>query len=266
MEARLPWVLAVAMGIGSCGTDPAEAIADGGTERPDASGDLPSDALPDAGPPGDSEVPVERPTDRAGCPTGTVGMDTFCVDRFEAPNRVGAFPLVMYTLPEAEAWCEARARRLCFDDEWTRACEGTAGTPYPYGSDHEPGRCNDQRTWRAFDQAELDAWPIAASASDVDSLEALLSAGAGAAAHVRWLYQADPSGERRECTGPEGVYDLTGNVEEWTRRREGSRPGFSGGLRGRYWAESRTCQSEVTTHGDTFRFYELGFRCCTDRW
>lgn len=31
---------------------------------------------------------------------------------------------------------------------------------------------------------------------------------------------------------------------------------------GRYWADTRTCQDIILTHGDLFRFYEIGFRCC----
>jgi formylglycine-generating enzyme required for sulfatase activity len=79
------------------------------------------------------------------------------------------------------------------------------------------------------------------------------------------LYQGAAAGEHPECVGAAGVFDLVGNVEEWTTRRDGgSGPDFSGALRGRYWAESRTCQSSVTSHGNAFRFYEIGFRCCLD--
>ena len=82
--------------------------------------------------------------------------------------------------------------------------------------------------------------------------------------HVEAIYQGEPSGSNAGCVGPAEVYDLVGNVEEWTRRRDGGVPDFHGSLKGRYWAESRTCQSRVTTHGDYFRFYEIGFRCCLD--
>jgi len=64
--------------------------------------------------------------------------------------------------------------------------------------------------------------------------------------------------------GVAGAYDLCGNVEEWTRRRDGGEPQFHGKLKGRYWAETRTCQNGVISHGDGFRFYEIGFRCCRD--
>jgi formylglycine-generating enzyme required for sulfatase activity len=206
------------------------------------------------------------------CPPNTVLVDgDFCIDRFEAPNTPGGLPLVMYTFVEAASWCALRAKRLCFDDEWTRACAGSDELSYPYGDDHDPGVCNDDETWLLYDQELLNGWPSSASAAGITSLDELWEAAravsthaAAAADHVEWLYQAEPAGANAGCTAGDDAYDLCGNVEEWTRRRDGGSLDFHGNLKGRYWAESRTCQSNITTHGDTFRFYEIGFRCCRD--
>jgi formylglycine-generating enzyme required for sulfatase activity len=81
---------------------------------------------------------------------------------------------------------------------------------------------------------------------------------------VEALYQGEGGGNNPGCVNDFGVYDLVGNAEEWTLRADGGSTDFHGALKGRYWAESRTCQSTVTTHGDTFRFYEIGFRCCAE--
>lgn len=212
------------------------------------------------------------PIDATGCPDDMVAIGAACMDRYEAPNRAGELPLVMYTFVEAEAWCGARGRRLCFDDEWLAACAGPDGLAYPYGATRVPGTCNDDATWRAYTQSLLNGWPAAASSPTVESLAALFAAaraaspaGAAAADHVAALYQGTGGGVRAGCVGPAGVYDLVGDVEEWTRRRDGGEPQFHGNLKGRYWAETRTCQSNVLVHGDTFRFYEIGFRCCRDR-
>lgn len=211
------------------------------------------------------------PAPDGDCPADMQPVGAACMDRYEAPNVAGALPLVMYTFLEAEAWCGARGRRLCFDDEWTQACEGAAGTAYPYGATHQKGVCRDDATWLQYDQALLNGWPASASATTVGSLADLFAAAsavsakaAAAADHVLALYQAAPSGDHPGCVNEFGVYDLTGNVEEWTRRRDGGEPSFHGNLKGRYWAEARTCQQGVKTHGDTFRFYEIGFRCCLD--
>ncbi len=206
-----------------------------------------------------------------GCPSDMVevaALGGFCMDRYEAPNLAGALPLVMYTFYQSEAWCQARGKRLCYDDEWTAACEGPSQTPYPYGS-HQSGICNDEEIWRTYDQTELNKWPGGVCTTSVTSLDALLDAaaatgtsGTAAASHVSWLYQGEGGGMNAGCTNAYGAFDLTGNVEEWTRRRTSSDPDFSGNLKGRYWAEARTCQQSVTTHGNAFRFYEIGFRCC----
>ncbi len=232
----------------------------------DADPDFDLDADFDLDP--DFDVDEDADEDLGACPPDMVELDTVCMDRYEAPNRPGELPLVMYTFVEAEAWCAARGRRLCFDDEWQSACEGPEGLRYPYGDDHRPGVCNDDELWRAYNQSRLNRWPPSASNPEIDSLEELFEAAgalsADAAEHLEWLYQGEPAGANPGCVGPAEVFDLVGNVEEWTRRRDGGSRDFHGALKGRYWAESRTCQSRVTTHGDGFRFYEIGFRCCQD--
>lgn len=228
-------------------------------------------------------LPVERGADPecptscvAGvclpCPTDMVPIDGFCIDAFEAPNRLGALPLVMFTMVQAEAWCQARGRRLCFDDEWTRACEGDETLAYPYGDTHQPGVCNDEETWLTYNGPLLEQWPNSASTTAVESYQEQLmiawavSAEASASAtHLDWLYQAEPAGSNTGCVSSSGVLDLCGNVEEWVRRRDGGADSFHGRLKGRFWAEARTCQSAVSNHGDYFRFYEVGFRCCADQ-
>jgi formylglycine-generating enzyme required for sulfatase activity len=234
-------------------------------------GDAADDAAPpDAGAeasPGDA-----APEDGAGgCPAEMVPVMGACLDRYEAPNVAGALPLVMYTFTEGEAWCAARGKRLCFDDEWQTACEGPDLWAYPYGATQVPGECNDDKVWRTYNQTLLNGWPPSASSTTIGSLADLFAAAravsttaAAAADHVESLYQGEGSGTSTGCVGAAGAYDLCGNVEEWTRRRDGGEPQFHGKLKGRYWAESRTCQSGVTTHGDAFRFYEIGFRCCRD--
>jgi formylglycine-generating enzyme required for sulfatase activity len=219
----------------------------------------------------DSDTDTDTDTDTSGpCPGDMAPVGQVCMDRYEAPNLEGALPLVMYSFDEAEDWCEARAKRLCLDSEWLAACEGEQGWSYPYGDTHQPGVCNDEETWRAYNQDELNHWPTEASEPEIESLEALLAraaslgSGAVAADEVLSLYQGEPSGDNCGCAGPARVYDLVGNVEEWTRRADGGSDSFHGALVGRYWAESRSCQSSVTTHGDSFRFYEIGFRCCMD--
>ncbi len=204
------------------------------------------------------------------CPNDMVDRGDHCIDLYEAPNVAGGLPLVMYTFIEAESWCESRDKRLCFDDEWTDACGNDLDQKYPYGNERVPGVCTDDKLWRLYEQSQLNNWPVNLPTDGFASLQQLMAAvkstsqpAASAAAHVEWLYQADPSGSRPQCVGG-GAFDLTGNVEEWTRRRDGGEPNLHGNLKGRYWADTRTCQNNIVTHGDSFRFYEIGFRCCKD--
>jgi formylglycine-generating enzyme required for sulfatase activity len=253
----------------SIGSTPNESDAEAGSvPDADAAGEA---GNVDGGPEAQADAP-EGELDAAACPPDMAQVAAFCIDRYEAPNVAGALPLVMFTFDEAAAWCAARGKRLCFDDEWTTSCEGPAGTSYPYGDLHVPGVCNDEETWLPYDQSKLNGWPWSVSKPDITSLAELLDAaravsasGKIAADHVQELYQGEASGSNLGCVGPDGVFDLCGNVEEWTRRRDGGDgPDFSGALKGRYWAESRTCQQAVKSHGNGFRFYEIGFRCCRD--
>src|SRR5262245_49094900 len=140
------------------------------------------------------------------------------MDLYEAPNQPGERPFVMFTFYEADRWCGARDKRLCFDDEWTRACAGEAGASYPYGDVREPGRCNDDQVWRLYEQPLLNGWPWGLAIEELTTLDALFAAArargdaaAAAVDHVAWLYQGAEAGEHPDCTGPAGVFDLVGN-------------------------------------------------------
>jgi formylglycine-generating enzyme required for sulfatase activity len=187
-----------------------------------------------------------------GCPRSMVRARDYCIDRYEAPNRRGAKPLVMQSANDAVAWCSARHKRLCTEDEWVAACEGDERRPYPYGATHVEGRCTDDQPWRQVDESSLAKWP---------SREAK--------EHARTLYQATPSGSKRKCVSEIGARDLTGNVEEWVVRTRDHEQDWPYVLAGCYWSgcyggSKPTCRSTNDAHGPDFRFYETGFRCCRD--
>ncbi len=189
---------------------------------------------------------------RGGCPKNMVRVRDFCVDRFEAPNRRGARPLVMQSAKDAEAWCSERTKRLCSEDEWITACEGEERRAYPYGNEHVEGRCNDDKPWQKVDESLLAKWP-AASAKE----------------QAKTLYQATPSGTKRKCVSAAGAHDMTGNVEEWVVRTREHANAWPYLLVGCYWSGcygggKPTCHSTNDAHGPDFRFYETGFRCCKD--
>jgi hypothetical protein len=189
---------------------------------------------------------------RGGCPSRMARVRDVCVDRFEAPNRRGARPLVMQSANDAVAWCAAHHKRLCTEDEWMAACQGDEHRRYPYGSEHVDDRCNDDKPWRTVNEATLAKWPAPE-----------------AHAHARELYQATPSGSKHQCVSESGVSDLTGNVEEWVVRTRQHGNDWPYVLIGCYWSGcygggKPTCHSTNDAHGPEFRFYETGFRCCRD--
>jgi hypothetical protein len=270
-EAQAPWIAAdgsVGPDIQADGAGPSE-----GSPNETASDALGHDVVAEEASWQDATIPEAEALDTTptGCPADMAMVATTCMDLYEAPNRVGQLPLVMFHFNEAQSWCTSRGKRLCYDDEWTAACAGEQGLAYPYGDSLDPGVCNDDKIWKAYDQTLLNGWPWSLDTDAIESHEALLNAaratgatGKAAADHVQALYQGTSAGTKPGCVGAAGVFDLTGNVEEWTQRRDGGEPSFHGNLKGRFWAEPRTCQQGVKTHGDTFRFYEIGFRCCMD--
>lgn len=170
----------------------------------------------------------------------------FCVDRFEYPNRRGAYPLIYVTWHEAKALCARESKRLCTEDEWTFACEGEEATPYPYGYVRDDTACVIDREHRPFDEAKLTPRDSVETMQELDK-----------------LWQGERSGARARCRSPFGVYDLTGNVDEWTVSTHAG--GYPSILKGGYWGRIRArCRPSTRAHGETFVFYQQGLRCCGD--
>lgn len=175
----------------------------------------------------------------------TKPMDV-CIDRYEYPNLKGVDPIIMVSWHEASDLCAEQGKRLCDEAEWTFACEGEEATPYPYGYTRDAAACVVDQPWRAFNEQAMRPRD-----------------GAAAGAEMNRLWQGVPSGSRPRCRSSFGVYDLTGNVDEWTRSvREGERPSI---LKGGYWGPVRTrCRPSTRAHDENHMFYQQGARCCAD--
>jgi hypothetical protein len=167
----------------------------------------------------------------------------FCIDRFEYPNRKGEYPVVYVDWYESNRLCEADGKRLCTEDEWTFACEGEDALPYPYGYDRDKDACLVDKPWRWFDPSAYGG-----------RKEALIR-------ELDHLWQGVPSGSLPKCKSPFGVYDMTGNVDEYTKSM--SSAGSPAILKGGYWGPVRTrCRPTTRAHGPQHAFYQQGFRCC----
>ncbi len=178
----------------------------------------------------------------ADLPTKTM---RFCMDRFEYPNRKGENPIVMVTWYEAKNSCRAQGKRLCSEDEWTFACEGEEAQPYPTGYTRDTSECVMDEPW------------------DMPAEGSLLPRQAPRAGReVARLWHAEASGGERSCKSPFGVYDMTGNIDEWTRSSQAGRPSI---LKGGYFGPVRTrCRPSTRAHGEGHVYYQQGFRCCAN--
>ncbi|WP_394829258.1 formylglycine-generating enzyme family protein [Pendulispora albinea] len=170
---------------------------------------------------------------------------TFEIDRYEYPGRAGVRPQVNVTWVQAGALCAARGKRLCTEEEWTLACEGDSLWPYPYGLVRDASACHIDEPLR----------PSAHQGSP--------ERNARVGPHWKMpIDQREPSGKRPACVSPFGVFDMTGNVDEWV---DGHASGHASSSMGGYWGPVRNrCRVVTRAHDAKFSFYQTGFRCCRD--
>ncbi len=170
-----------------------------------------------------------------------------CMDRYEWPNRAGKTPQVMVRFIEAEELCAAAGKRLCSEFEWETACEGPETRPWPYGFSYDPKVCNTAKPYLPVSEAKLNSREKKVRQTET------------------WrVWQGAPSGAFPACISSHGVVDLVGNVEEWVKTDRPEWP-YRSSLKGGFWAKpGAACRGTNDSHGPSFRFYEVGFRCCKD--
>ena len=222
---------------------------------------------------------LREPPGMAGCPPGMAPIPrkkAVCIDRWEAhvvelledgtehtwspyfnpgslriraKSSPAAIPQGYISQLQAAAACAAANKRLCSDDEWISACRGSKNTQFPYGKDEKRGTCNDQRD-RHPAQEYLESHDL----SVFTKLE-----------HPCISQVPDSllrTGGRRECATPEGVFDIVGNLHEWTAASEGGMGKFRGGYYVDTWLNGRGCDYVTTRHAVSYWDYSTGFRCC----
>ena len=169
--------------------------------------------------------PLARAPARITCPPQMAAIEDFCVDRYEHPNRKGQLPTGQLTFQEAKAACRGRGRHVCTQREWNLACGGPARRHWPYGDDFDKTRC-----FHGQDMPE----------------------------------RANPlmeSGGFERCKTPEGVFDLAGNLWEWTDTgdRQGALRGGGVGVA----AGFSRCSSRAPA-APGYNSFETGVRCCAN--
>jgi hypothetical protein len=159
-----------------------------------------------------------------------------------ACSRPGVLPWTNVTHGEAAAACAAAGKRLCTEAEWQRACETSAAQACTWGFE---ASCN-QPSQTTCNTHEHDGDPLVAGDQDV-----VLPTGALAMCHANW--------------GAAGkIFDLTGNVREWTQARSAGKNPVRGGAHDTLLAGS-TCRFDFAVFDGSFRYGNTGFRCCSDK-
>ena len=172
----------------------------------------------------------------------------FKIDTFEASLEQGVAAVGKHQIPATRmSWfaasdaCAAAGKRMCTEKEWVAACQGALpvddddngqyaddlieGNTYPYADYHEVGYCWDGKT-----------------------------------DHEK--YRPVYTGEMAGCVTAQGVYDLTGNVEEWV----GETAEKAVLLGGAYDTDKdhARCYRRNDTFGPGLANVRTGFRCCAD--
>jgi hypothetical protein len=223
---------------------------------------------------------LPSPVDGATCPPEMANVDNrFCIDRWEgslveveadgsehewppfdrveagralrAVSRPHVYPQAYISGAEAAEVCASAGKRLCAPVEWRKACTGPEGQKFGYGAVRVSGRCNDQgrspmirlypqvaRSWSLVGMVEMND-------PRLNQLDGTLA----------------PTGSHEDCTNGYGVYDMVGNLHEWTSDPNGT---FQGG----YYLDTHLngdgCSYRTVAHEFTYHDYSTGFRCCAD--
>jgi formylglycine-generating enzyme required for sulfatase activity len=155
----------------------------------------------------------------------SVDVGAFCIDYYEYPNGRGRAPTTRVSYKTAIDRCKKRGKRLCSEQEWEKACKGPSGSRYPYGNAWNPTACNTE------DDEGNDR-------------------------------EVTKSGTYRNCRSGYNVFDLSGNVSEWTSSQAGSRVIVKGGSSDRPGYDGRCAARKKEKPAATEEL--LGFRCCTE--
>ena len=140
-------------------------------------------------------------------PAHKVYLDPFYIDKYEVTNaeykgfvdatghRVpvkwkngtyppdrGNHPVAFVSWTDAYAYCQWAGKRLPSEEEWEKAARGTDGRHFPWGNEFDPMKANTPQYWL----------------------------------NIRKEGGTMPVGSFEKGKSPYGLYDMSGNVYEWT--------------------------------------------------
>jgi sulfatase modifying factor 1 len=171
--------------------------------------------------------------------------------RYRAVSKPGVAPQAYISGSQALEACAAVGKRLCNAAEWRLACTGSEGTIYPYGPSRIEKRCNDHGSapmYVFYPQVER-SW---AGITNTDMNDPRLNLLENTIAKT---------GEHKDCVNDWGLYDMVGNLHEWTSDPYGT---FQGGYYLDTLINGEGCAYRTTAHDFDYHDYSTGFRCCSD--
>ena len=171
----------------------------------------------------------------------------FCIDRYEWPNKVGALPRYMASWNEAKASVREHRQAPLLRHRVDAGLRGPGAAAVPV-----------RRRLRAR-RAGLQHRQAVHLAARREGLRPADQRRRSSRAST----SASPADRAASCVSPYGVHDMTGNVDEWVVNVSQIGKPHESGLKGGYWGPVRTrCRPMTTAHSETFRYYQIGFRCC----
>lgn len=174
--------------------------------------------------------------------------------KVKAVSKAGVVPQGYISKNEAEAACKASRKRLCTSEEWQFACRGKKPTKYPYGDEHKDGYCNDSG------HAPLATLFPGLGDGIFASSEAMNDNRINRAPNT-----VAKTGEFSKCKNAFGVFDMVGNLHEWTADvHDGTRGTFRGGYYQDTHLNGDGCNYKTVAHDVSYHDYSNGFRCCAD--
>jgi sulfatase modifying factor 1 len=225
------------------------------------------------------EAGLPAPVAHGACPPEMASIERrYCVDRWEgslvetgsggerpfspfliveghevrAASVSGVFPQGYISGSQAQAACERAGKRLCSTNEWRKACVGPKAELYGYAHAHERGRCNDGgrspmlALWGGAALTEPSGWdPLKMNDPRLNQIDGGLAR----------------TGSHPSCTNDYGVFDMVGNLHEWTSDPRGT---FQGGYFLDTSINGEGCSYRTTAHDFDYHDYSTGFRCCKD--
>lgn len=222
-----------------------------------------------------SHTGMQEKPGQNGCPAGMVRVTNFCIDQYEAalleilpggkeqawspflnPGQrdikavsiAGVTPQGYVSGIQAAKACKAAGKRLCTDTEWLRACQGAQKYTYPYGNTRQKNWCNEDR-------------PVHPA---IEYFGHSRSCVFSYISHICINQQPNTlarTGSFPKCVTGEKVYDMMGNLHEWTATSSGI---FRGGYYVDTYRNGNGCLYRTTAHTTGHWDYSTGFRCCAD--